>query len=894
MKKQVMAVIIMFMMVWSLIPVCGAQSAYTIDRIRFTDQNGEELADFQAGQEICIETLITQQSVGEAGAQAAVAVFRADGALQDIFLDAVPAMEQGQNTVLQVSYSLPEDYAQMQVKAFVWKDLSSIQPLAETVEKKFEENQQIPIEFYLKAIPGSMETIDLGRGQVRIELARMYDDMEEKWVTPGEEGFTLQPVMDVASSEDIDLWNDLEQYCSGALEVMNDTQYRLVDVKPVQGHNKIVELSSEDIIIENLTGPTETGYQIEYYADKTTDRRVTVEVAAIEELVFYDNGRWTDPASVDQFYNFFEYYIEQAEELEFELRLLDPTGVGERYTTAFVTTYDTYVVDSADVQTYRITSKNRGSLYLDETNENYHFMLIKDGEKIAFADIQPGDVLSVSGSVQDRYLEYGRIFISSEKIEGVIESVNSEEQLVTIGGTTYSYTEEIDYRIREGNEGIWYLDCMGRVVHWSAAKAKPSDFLFVTNVRNSTDAQGGIDVEAVDMNGAWKTYRMAEKVRFSGASSYTDVSSVDEIPMEDLGCLQQTEDGVCLVNQLVYIRLNGDGQIEQYNAQPVVGGYPEDDVFTVKEISSGREYDSIDSSFGDVMINEDTIVILCEGEQTEGIDAENVVITDRSSLTGGDWSESSMWAYSLDQNNTATVLVAWNLIKGTGETERLPEFFTVKTAEKVFNDSKEIVWNLTGFEEGMEKSLVLSPETAYYDLRDGAFEKSDTFLVKGDVLFYSKTESGEVNEIRRVLKADNITSIMNEWANPYANAQYPDENGQLLPVYDGNELHPLYTDDTQGIGLVFGYVRERRGANLGLVKDDSIAESTYYSTEIETEIPVLNWFLSSADQVVLGDSFEAYADPIANDDFIEGDYVLGLVIGDGTMYNMVIVKATRY
>ena len=584
------------------------------------------------------------------------------------------------------------------------------------------------------------------------------------------------------------------------------------------------------------------------------------------------------------------------------MRLLNNTASDDKYMVAFVTTYEVYVVDSVNANNYRVSSKNgKGSVYLDEEDTDYSFTIMKDGQQVSFADIQEDDILTISGVFSDRYLEYGTVTITNEKVEGAISEYNSDDQEVTIDGKVYEFTDDVEpSKMQAGNEGVYYIDARGKIVYVGNSVSS-TKLMFVTKIANASGMNGGVEIRGMDMEGNWNTYYTASRVAFDGTTSTTDVKGIEDIGTAvsntGWGISGAAVNEVYPVNKVIAYGLNSSGEINKYNVKAEENATTDEYNFTSKTIGMDKDYSASTNSIGGVFLSENTVIISFDGAQDELLDDSDVSVASRDSLVDGAQADSDIVAYNINTEGEAVCIIGQGLVGGMDWSTNM---MTVDSVVDTQNDRGETVKKIVGLQGGESVEVLVGEEAVYNQLRGGVFENVDNYsLGRGDIIMYSKDFRGEMKDINIIVsKSDLTTDKLQSATNPFRADGYLDAED---PGYDEDTPFIFFEDGNEEYGLVFGYATDIRSSRVTMTKgeddvtgtgEDAVPNSYVMSSNIGDNGTTLNMFMSSANRVKIGDISDANADTTLNDKVVEGDFILGRTV-NGTIRDVVVIKTSR-
>lgn len=246
-----------------------------------------------------------------------------------------------------------------------------------------------------------------------------------------------------------------------------------------------------------------------------------------------------------------------------EVRLIDNTG-DDVYDVAFVTSYETVVVDYISISNLTVYNKYTfedalTELCLDPAVVDGEINIYVGEEQGSFYSIMENSVLSVQRTKGDRDSVIS-VYVSDEEISGQYCASDEDDNEICIDDEVYPATSELFADWKASGEDLSFdsydfrLDAFGRVAY--AEKSKSTDFCLFYRTYE-LDGEDGYAITFMNSNSEWENANMANKVRLNGVNKarkdvYDAISSFDI--------------------QVMKIKKNASGEIN-YIEYAVVGSY---------------------------------------------------------------------------------------------------------------------------------------------------------------------------------------------------------------------------------------------------------------------------------------------------------------------------------
>ncbi len=671
----------------------------------------------------------------------------------------------------------------------------------------------------------------------------------------------------------------------------------LVAIAPKGTNNDIVEFKTEDIndrktaIAEDdgvVTGEVGVGMDTDETFDVAIDKiyingRTKV---AYDDIDGVDVGSDT-AANAEAILN---YYLDSS--VAADVKLLNNDARSDEYNIIYITAYKDYVVDKISAKNYSITSKDSKKVIFDEENKDYRFEIVKDGEKVSFADIQVNDVISLAGAFDataTKEFAYGTATITSQQVSGKVKSYSAVEGTITVGDETYSYDASkiaLGTDIRLGDEVTMYLNARNVLVGVDKTQSKGNlKYGFATVIVETTDVTDVIKIRLMDTEGTWKTIEFASKVSIDGATAENTANVADwatEVgTLGDGATASSTTGNVTLVNKVVGYEVNGDGKISKIYFTPAAND--PDEIYSAKALTA-PEYREATEDFGSVLVNDATVIFSVPAFLTTRIAEEDVSVAKIDALVDRDIYEDAT-AINVDEDGYAAVIAGTNLV---GAINKAGNFFTIASMTLTTNDEGEEGTLVKGIKAGEEETLFINhAETALKNAKfasgNGFIDDATTIssvneLGKGDVILYSKAANGDAKVIIRVMDASR-----------YIATEALTNNRSTIDVVS-------FTAGGESYDYVVGFVTDLSSKRIALAK--SIADNAnevVFSIKSDATMAYYDAFYATGRTTGIvgvadaGDIDAAYYDTSEGGTDEAGDIVFARVDGS-TIVDAVIIK----
>ncbi len=414
------------------------------------------------------------------------------------------------------------------------------------------------------------------------------------------------------------------------------------------------------------------------------------------------------------------------------------------YGFAIITDYENYTlstVDSSGESIYvRSCSDTTSYEFIELDDYERTVVATADGTEIGFADILPGDVLSIMKTV-----DYERITIvtSSKTVSGRLNSSTSEDgyRVFSVDEQPYTaYKAGVTFTgISTGTDVTLKFDAYGYVAEVSDSLGSVRFGYLVKTFYD--DSEEILSLKIFDQSGEMEKYNAAKSVYLDGIRYKEDFVGLD-------GALG----GRSLSPTLIAYELNSDDEVKMIdiaeNAATAIK--TERNMLTLEEtVPAGRQYKGTGKFDTKIRLNNSTLVFRADASMDESkfsVNKASVIPTYKN------LPEVKAYSYGLENKEFIDVLVMnlnWEVPNGDGA-------MLVDKIKLSINDDDEPVYIVEGYDSYANKiSQVFSNEAA------SVIELLD----RGDFYVASGKYGSEYTGLTKLLDASNINGYLDQNGN---------------------------------------------------------------------------------------------------------------------------------
>ena len=529
---------------------------------------------------------------------------------------------------------------------------------------------------------------------------------------------------------------------------------------------------------------------------------------------------------------------------------------------------------------------------VDTEDEDSLVAVYKDGAVATVADIAANDTVSYVKLADG----FEALYVSSATVTGVVDSYDTAENLVTIGGVDYeiSKVSGLNAQKLSGEEGTFFLNVDGQIAHNETAPTAVGKYALVLAVYNeTTGVNSGEYVQVALADGTIAEYKISDTAKVvdasNGAVNAAPSNPIDtdaefktffgnmitqgtgSAPTNWVATTWKTTVANAKANGNLLVKLTvSNDKVTKARLLPATfknAGY------------TSAKYDVESDSLGSLNFDDSTVVFsVKETTSTAAIDPDNIKVGTVADFFVDDEDNYDVVAY--DEDDTSSVLGA---VVGFGISKPVAadsSVFVVSSKKTTTYDDND-AYVLTGMIAGEETTI-----TVYN--KDGYSGQSPENLVAGDVILISEPNAeGIVSDIEQLV---DFTKGLTVTAAPTISTNYTANVGVLDQIWSGAGL---VTDATSN-----KFVLGAGATASGDVKNDSAATSPAHKTEVALGTGIS---YRSAANYTLVDFSENFKTPEVSyesgDDYLFDDAYLTYAYVryiDGKLADVVVYRFAKY
>lgn len=415
----------------------------------------------------------------------------------------------------------------------------------------------------------------------------------------------------------------------------------------------------------------------------------------------------------------------------------------DEYNVAYITSYIDVKADRISSRTYKVsyTDLNDGStntVILDEEDKNADFEIYKNGKIVSFDEINENDVLSIAGGIDgDKKLQYGKVFIISDRVEGKVTAKSTNK--IAVDGVIYKTN---GLTVSLGDTAVFYKNYRGIIVDMdTTASAANINYGFATYVFDyDVDYMKPAFIRVLKANGVWESIELADRIVIdNGVREYVkDIDWSNDYTLISGSTMKYG------INNIIAYDLNSDGQIYKLYLNDV------NDIFVKENDTTGSmTYDADTVMFGDIFMDKNTVIYSIKDasdiDTNADIDEKDITVVSVGSIVDND-THSIIAGYNYNDDGIIGLIIGENIVSGIDYTNN---FFVVsETPMYTMNALGEEGILITGLVKGKETTIFINTEDDSNDITH-SFEK-------GDVILYTLNTKNEVSDIEVLVDASTV------------------------------------------------------------------------------------------------------------------------------------------
>ncbi|MBQ7793950.1 MAG: hypothetical protein IJ366_05455 [Clostridia bacterium] len=379
------------------------------------------------------------------------------------------------------------------------------------------------------------------------------------------------------------------------------------------------------------------------------------------------------------------------------LTLIDNDGNG-RFDVVRVMSYQAVAVNFIDA-----TTKSIGDFYgnnIKDLAELDEVTVTKNGKPIYFSEILQDDVVGVAF---DRSGERAEIVVSSDKINGMVESMDESEGEIVIDGVTYDIApfflklkDGVKPVIKLGDNVTVTLDIYGRAAYIKKSTSGTLRYGYMLRAYDLDNGEKGVKIFADD--GMMYTYGVNERAKLDKGLEYSKENIMKMFE----------NDGFNVTPQLVKYRINADNEIMRLYSSN--SDQLSCDFAFAQRAESGNRI--LSSGGGDFIYDNSTVIFSVPHPTLTDVTDEDYRVTKKAINTS--YTYTQIAGYDVDEFGIAKAMVSRSTAsqdaKFNDNDRRDTAILVVSKVITMVNADGDEVMVLRGFDKDEEKEYYFKPE----------------------------------------------------------------------------------------------------------------------------------------------------------------------------------------
>lgn len=197
------------------------------------------------------------------------------------------------------------------------------------------------------------------------------------------------------------------------------------------------------------------------------------------------------------------------------------TATTQDFDTVFVANYTNFVVNTVSASTFRVTSKNAGSILFDPSDTTTKSILYDvNGKQMNWSDLKEWDVVSCKIVNGIKKVTIGQLV--NNKVTGQLVEIESGSTMAkdkfTINSKVYKIDPAIAGMLVLADQGTFYLDILGKICYFAIDIPVPN-YAYVIATDLSTGIDSFTEMKLFNKNGEIITLKTSSKVKLDGVSN---------------------------------------------------------------------------------------------------------------------------------------------------------------------------------------------------------------------------------------------------------------------------------------------------------------------------------------------------------------------------------------
>ncbi|MBQ7901395.1 MAG: hypothetical protein IJ365_05465, partial [Clostridia bacterium] len=400
------------------------------------------------------------------------------------------------------------------------------------------------------------------------------------------------------------------------------------------------------------------------------------------------------------------------------VELIDNTG-DSKYDVAMIYSYKNYYVElvQADDEGIRINSESREPVLVvtDSDTMDNTLVMKKDGTEMKPKSIKQGGLVSVFGNVIDGVLVAERLYYTTDSLEGMLDSYDSENNEITIDKKLYSFDTDIKSNVENtllGSYRTFMTDFNGKIAYIHDEKA--SDYnqgvgYLVGMATLSGAFEDGKMVKIFNSTGEMMIYSSSEKIYIDGvrtSGSGKVAAALESAPQSGLVAYTLNNDGTLRSIDYPESKRYGDT-----SAAP-----PLNHLVSLGGTSSQVKYRTGINIFGgNIPCNDDTKVLIIPNDPLKA-DEEDFFVSTPKAYFRDDGSFKNIYGYAYNNSSMCADFIVYIAPDDSTKTLTANDYelvYVIKSIQGVLDDNgdKQTVVEAIG-PNGTEKIVLRTASVA--------------------------------------------------------------------------------------------------------------------------------------------------------------------------------------
>ena len=496
--------------------------------------------------------------------------------------------------------------------------------------------------------------------------------------------------------------------------------------------------------------------------------------------------------------------------------------------TVFVTAYETVIVDGVSESTRTITGKYGEHIVLpDWEDEECYINIIRDDEKLTFADIKQDDVIMIARN--DNCVE---IKVTNHSLAGIVTKITDKGLSIDKVDYKYSvyYTNTVEsgtHTVNPGMEATFFFNIYGQLVDFDDENIKyPGDYVFLIGANKKTEAFTTVcKIQVVTLNADMQILELAEKVATDiGVSSVNATTVIDSLVGR---------------KELIYIEKNKEGKIFRLltDGSRLVSLDAVEKARKFKRGTGSFLVDTNDANFPEFYTSNNTIALQMPISTASSSEFQNIKNYKRVTLSSvlKDAENATVQAYNFDDFNMPEIVLLRKAI--VADTEGNTGLCLVTGFGETMDESGDLIKVVYVWNNGSEMEIPVDNDSVLSCTVTVNGSTTTRNMVEGDIVRFFYDNSGVafanqwIENIESGFAVSASASGKNN-GNAYVIGTVADQNDGFLKLrLSGGDTMVFYKNATVKPTIYNSIIKNAHGGvSSDLVKGDLVMLRVYYTS----------------------------------------------------------------